>query len=202
MSTYAFIDVPNTTGTVRDCLDFTIGWPRLFKFLTNEKWACEEVFFYKGHKGNKEKNWFLTRLQGQIGYKVRTKLTHIHPNKIVDIDIKCKECQTEFIHKHTVNGNQKSNCDVELTVDAMNILKKGDRALILTADGDFSYLIRDLMSKGVFVSIVSSQVYTKDGKKRFSTRLSDILKEEGESSKRVEFLNIDRWRGNIEKLSK
>lgn len=200
MSTYAFIDVPNTTGTVRDCLDFTIDWKKLYNFLTNEKWACKKVFFYKGHKGFKEKEQLENKLGGLIGYTVRTKLTHNHPDKIIDIDIKCKKCEEEFTHKFTVNGNKKSNCDVELTVDTLNTLQKGDRALILTGDGDFSYLIRDLIGKGVIISIVSNQKPNKNGRKRFSTRLSDILREEGESNKRVEFLDIDRWKENIKRI--
>lgn len=198
MSRYAFIDVPNTTGTVRDCLNFSISWEKLYAFLTNEKWQCEEVFFYKGHKGERERQQMMRRLEERIGYVVRTKPTHIHPDTTKEIIVKCIECTAEFVHKLTINGNQKSNCDVELTVDALNILKAGDDALIFTGDGDFSYLIKNLIEKGVTVSIISSTKANKRGKKRFSTRLGDILREEGEGSKRVRFINIERWRPKIE----
>lgn len=199
MKRYAFIDVPNTTGTIRECLNFSIDWKKLFDFLTNKKWRCENVFFYKGHKGDKEKAQLLEKIGNEIGYKVQTKPTHIHRDKEKDIIVKCKNCNEEFIHKHTINGNQKSNCDVELTVDALNILEEGDEALIFTGDGDFSYLIKNLIERKISVVIISSQERNKNGDKRFSTRLRDILREEGQESKRVKFLDINRWKDSIEK---
>ncbi|MEX0931181.1 MAG: NYN domain-containing protein [Candidatus Paceibacterota bacterium] len=201
MKRFAFIDVPNTTGTTRECLDFHISWERLYSFLTNEKWNCEMVFFYKGYKGykgEKEKEQLLEKLGKDIGYEVRTKPTHIHPDKEKDLIVKCDSCGVDFIHKYIINGNQKSNCDVELTVDALNVLKEGDEALIFTGDGDFSYLIRNLLEKKNTVLIVSSQKRNKRGDRRFSTRLRSILREEGQESKRVRFLEINRWKANIE----
>ncbi|MEX1120249.1 MAG: NYN domain-containing protein [Candidatus Paceibacterota bacterium] len=200
MNRYAFIDVPNTIGTTRECLNFFIDWERLYSFLKNEKWNCKEVFFYKGYKGGKEREQLLERLGKNIGYEVRTKLTHIHPDKEKDLIVKCDSCGEDFIHKYIINGNQKSNCDVELTVDALNVLKGGDEALIFTGDGDFSYLIRNLLEKKVTVLIVSSQKRNRKGDRRFSTRLISILQEEGQESKRVKFLDINRWKANIERL--
>lgn len=202
MKRYAFIDVPNTTGTVRECLDYTIDWERLYNFLTNKKWSCEEIYFYKGHKGEKEKKQLVEKLEEEVGYKIRTKPTHIHKDKIKDLIVSCEYCEKEFIHKYKIQGNHKSNCDVELTVDALNTLKEGDEAMIFTGDGDFSYLIENLISKGVVVYIVSSQKRNKDGNSRFSTRLINILKNEGPQSKRIKFLDIGRWRSNIEKSTK
>ena len=199
MKRYAFIDAPNTSGTTRECLGFIVDWAKLFKFLKNEKWNCEEVFFYKGYKGDKEKNQ-LEKLEQDIGFSVRTKLTHAHPDRTIDIPIKCGQCENEFLYKYTIRGNRKSNCDVELTVDALKTLSKGDEALIFTGDGDVAYLIETLRDNGVTIFIVSSKERDGNGNKRFSTRLTDILKKEGIISKKVKFLDINRWRSNIEKL--
>ena len=198
MKRYAFIDVSNTNGTTRDCLDFAIDWEKLYKFLTNEKWKCENVFYYKGYKGDKEKKQ-LKKLEDDIGFIVKTKFTHVHPSRIIDIPVKCDDCDKEIQYKHTVHGNKKSNCDVELTVDALEVLSEGDEALIFTGDGDFAYLIKNLRDRGVTILLISSRKRDKNGNKRFSTRLVDILKEEGEISKKVRFININRWKDNIER---
>ena len=155
MKRYAFIDVPNTTGTTKNCLDFEIDWGKLYKILTNEKWRCSEIFFYKGYKGDKEREQ-LKKIE-DVGYKVRTKLTHIHPDRSIVVAVKCESCKAEFPNSQTIKGHQKSNCDVELTVDALDTLSKGDEALIFTGDGDFAYLVENLISKGVIVWLVSSK---------------------------------------------
>lgn len=197
---YAFIDVPNTTGTARGCLDFIIDWKNLYVLLTNKKWRCEKVFFYKGYKGETEKEQLINRLGKKMGYDVVTKPTHIHKNRLKDIVINCENCNKGFIYKHKVNGNQKSNCDVELTVDALNILNHGDEAMFFTGDGDFAYLIKDLLVKGITVLIVSRQKKDKNGNFRFSTRLKEIIKEEEkQSSKKIRFIDLKTWKHIIEK---
>ncbi len=167
MAKYAFIDVPNTTGTLRDCLDFRLDWERLYIFLTNKKWNCEGVYFYKGYKGEKEKRQLEEKLEQEVGYKLRLKPTHIHKDKTKDLIINCEFCNKGFVHKHKINGSQKSNCDVELTVDALEVLKPGDEALIFTGDGDFSYLVETLIEKEIKVYLVSSQLPNKNGDYRF-----------------------------------
>ncbi len=196
---YAFIDVPNTNGTTRNLHNFSIDWEKLYKLLTNEKWDCSDVFFYKGYKGKKEKKQ-LEKMAEKIGYVVRTKLTQVHKDKQKNIQIKCDECEREFVHTHIINGARKSNCDVELTVDAVNTLSEGDEAIILTGDGDFAYLVEDLLEKGVVVYIISSQKRDIHGNKRFSTRLRNlIIEEEKNGKKRVIFVYINDWKKSIEK---
>lgn len=203
MKRYAFIDIPNTNGTAKNCLDFSVDWRKLYELLTNKKWECLDIFFYKGYKGDKEKQQ-LEKIK-DLGYKVRTKLTHIHPDKNKDILVKCNTCKVEFLHNYIIKGNQKSNCDVELTVDALDILSKGDEALIFTGDGDFAYLVENLIKKGIIVTLISSQQKDKNGNIRFSTRLKDILKKEEvmekEKSvkKRVRFINLNNWKKILEK---
>ena len=52
--------------------------------------------------------------------------------------------------------NRKSNCDVDLTVDAMEEAGPGKEFFIFTGDGDFEYLIRKVVEKSTKVYIVSS----------------------------------------------
>jgi len=199
MKRYAFIDVPNTNGTTKRLHDFSIDWKKLYELLTNKKWNCSRVFFYKGYKGDKEKKQ-LEKMEQDIGYVVRTKLTHIHGDKEKKIDVKCLECDEVFTHTHVVDGARKSNCDVELTVDAVNMLSEGDEALILTGDGDFAYLVEDLINKGIVVYLVSSKKRNQSGNRRFSTRLTNILcSEESNKKKRVRFIHIANWQKSIEK---
>ncbi len=196
---YAFIDVPNTTGTTKNIHNFFIDWKKLFSLLTNEKWGCLDVFFYKGYKGEKEKKQ-LEKMGEEIGYKIKTKFTHIHKDKEENINIKCDKSEEEFIYIHKINGARKSNCDVELTVDAVNLLSEGDEALILTGDGDFAYLVEDLVEKGVIVYLVSSQKRDKNDNRRFSSRLRKIIKRETNNEKqRVVFVDINDWKKSIEK---
>ena len=199
MKRFAFIDVPNTTGTTKNCLNFAVDWNKMFELLIDEKWGCKEVFYYKGHKGDMERKQ-LEKLKN-IGYTIRTKLTHIHKNKVNNVSVICEKCNSVFIHHQNIQGNQKSNCDVELTVDALNTLSVGDEALFFTGDGDFAYLIEFLIHKGIFVWMISSQKRDNNGNIRFSTRLKDIIKSEGQASKRIKFVDIGSWKSVIEKVN-
>lgn len=196
MKRYAFIDVPNTSGSTRECHDFYIDWSRLYNnVLKNDKWKCEDVFFYKGHKGKTQEKQ-LEKIR-EMGYVVRTKRTHIHPDKEIIYSKRCKKCDSLVEYKHTIKGNHKSNCDVELTVDALNKLSPADEAILFTGDGDFSYLIEDLICKGIKVWIVFTTARDGNGVKRFSTRLKEILKREERGLGRVNFININDWRNMI-----
>ena len=67
--------------------------------------------------------------------------------------------------------NRKSNCDVDLTVDAMEYSGPNTEFYIFTGDGDFEYLIRKVVSKGSVVHIVSS------AKKKIKTSQNIILQD-------------------------
>lgn len=197
MSRYAFIDVPNTNGTTQNCHDFRIDYEKLYSLLTNNKWDCKTIFFYKGYKGEKEREQ-LEKVRN-LGYIVQTKLTHIHPDKDKKISIQCDRCKADLNCIYTIKGNQKSNCDVELTVDVMETAKPGDEIMLLSGDGDFSYLIKKIIDKGIKVIIISSKKIDMNGNKRFSTRLSEIINKEDIGDKRVRFLNINNWKILIQK---
>jgi len=97
-------------------------------------------------------------------------------------------------------GALKSNCDVDLTVDAMLLVDIATEFLLFTGDGDFEALIIYAMEHGVHVHIVSNTRRDEFGDKRFSTRLQNLLEEEISSGKRrSSFIDINDWKQSIKK---
>ncbi|MEK7170610.1 MAG: NYN domain-containing protein [Patescibacteria group bacterium] len=95
--------------------------------------------------------------------------------------------------------NRKSNCDVDLTVDAMEMASPDSEFLIFTGDGDFAYLIEKVIEKGTKVFIVSSTAGVRKpgmNTKRFSTRLTSLLREQKGC---INLINIDSWKFKIKK---
>ena len=69
----------------------------------------------------------------------------------------------------------KANCDVELTVDALELAGPESEILIFTGDGDFRYLIEKLIEKGSRVRLFSTNKQDQFGNYRLSTRLKALL---------------------------
>ena len=96
--------------------------------------------------------------------------------------------------------NRKSNCDVDLTVDAMEMAEAGNEFYIFTSDGDFAYLIKKVSGKGAKVHIVSNSKKIQSGPRyyfsRFSTKLRKLV---SDNPNLVDFINIDNIRFRIQK---
>ncbi len=58
---------------------------------------------------------------------------------------------------HDEGGKWKGNMDVELTCDALEVANHVDHVILVTGDGDFSYLVERILKKGRKVSVVSSR---------------------------------------------
>jgi uncharacterized LabA/DUF88 family protein len=197
--TFAFIDVQNTETTTRRILGFSVDWGKLFDFLKTD-WKCEKVFFYSGiDAGDSESEKEFKKLSDN-GCIVRSKLVFAYKNRDKSIDVKCLKCGNEFEEVVDMGYNRKSNCDVDLTVDAMECAGPDTEFYIFTGDGDFEYLIKKVIEKGTIVHIVSSAKKVKSGPRysisRFSTKLRKLTDEEG---KPVDFLNIDNLKFRIKK---
>ena len=196
---YAFIDVANTESTVSQMLGFVIDWKKLYDYL-KEHWNCEKIFFYSGiEKGNDERSNEYIEL-AKLGYIVHAKPYSIYKNRDQIVKIVCPKCDNEIDYKVDKGVRWKSNCDVELSVDATNNAKAGVEYLLFTGDGDFEYLIRDAVEKGVKTYIVSSakkiRVAPRYFISRFSTKLRDLIAEKKES---VFYVDIGLWKLNIKK---
>ncbi|MFH1759137.1 MAG: NYN domain-containing protein [Patescibacteria group bacterium] len=204
MKTYAFIDASNTLSTTKGVLKFDIDWKKMFNHLKSKKWNCKKIYFYQGEKKSNKHKSYLSELS-KLGYEIRSKLTFIHKAKKQERKFVCKKCSytnTVIFKKGDVH---KANCDVELTVDAMNCAGESTRLLIFSGDGDFRYLIEDLLDKGAVIKLVSSTHKTKNQSSRFSTRLKDLIRQEeiraskDNNKTRINFININDWRKKIKK---
>ena len=196
---YAFIDVPNTETTASKILGFVIDWHKLYHYL-KDHWNCEKIFFYSGiEKGNDEVSNEYLELS-KIGYQVHAKPYSIYKNRDQIIKIICPKCENQIDYKVDKGVRWKSNCDVELSVDATNNAKEGVEYLLFTGDGDFEYLIRNVVEKGVKTYIVSSARKIKIAPRyfisRFSTKLRDLIAEKKDS---IFYVDIALWKLNIKK---
>ncbi len=107
---------------------------------------------------------------------MRDKPTKFYKKRGHAYECECPKCQ----HKHEFIVKKKSlpkaNCDVEMTVDCMELAGPDVELLIFTGDGDFRYLVEKLVEKGCKVSLFSTRKADKWGDYRFSTRYDPLLK--------------------------
>ncbi len=195
---FAFIDVQNTASTTRKLLGFLIDWHKLFSYLKKE-WKCDKVFFYTGiDEGDVETADEYDSLS-KAGCIMRAKTLFSYKKPDRTISIKCVACGKENVEIVDMGYNRKSNCDVDLTVDAMEAAGQDREFLIFTGDGDFEYLIRKVVEKGTKVYVVSSNAGIKKpgiNTRRFSTRLKTLVKE---NLDKVTFVDINSWKMRIRK---
>jgi uncharacterized LabA/DUF88 family protein len=195
---YAFIDVQNTASTTQKLLGFVVDWQKLCKYL-NEKWKCEKVFFYSGIDEGDIETAKEFELLEKGGCVVRSKTVFSYKKSDKKIALKCAGCGKESIEVIDMGYNRKSNCDVDLTVDAMEMAGKDAEFLIFTGDGDFEYLIRKVVEKRTRVYVVSSNAGARKpglNTKRFSTKLKELI---DTNRGKINFINIDSWKFKIKK---
>lgn len=196
---YAFIDVQNTEGTANQILGFLIDWQKLYQYL-KEQWNCEKVFFYSGVDQDNDDKVDEHLALKNLGYEMRVKPYKIYKNPDKTIKIICPKCSNEIDHKVEGGVRWKSNCDGELSVDATNLATADVEFLIFSGDGDFEYVIRNAVEKGVKVYVVSSSKKLKVAPRysisRFSTKLRELIAEKKDS---VFYVDIGLWKLKIKK---
>lgn len=195
---YAFIDVQNTASTTAKLLGFVIDWHKLYSYLS-EKWKCEKVFFYTGIDEGDDVavREYESLLKTGCIVKAKTVFAYKKPDKTVLV--KCIECGKENVEVIDMGYNRKSNCDVDLTVDAMEESGTNKEFLIFTGDGDFEYLIKKVVEKGTKVYIVSSNAGVKKpgiNTRRLSTKLKELLKK---NWGKIDLIDINTWKMRIKK---
>jgi len=191
MKRYAFIDVHNTKSTA-STLGFSIDAEKLYDYLKFKKWSCLEVFWYSGRIENVKHEKERDRIE-KIGYKIRDKFTKFY-KKTKKVEVECPKCKEKHIHIDVKKGLPKANCDVELTVDCLEIAGPETELLIFTGDGDFKYLVEKLLEKGSKVYIISTAKPDQCGEYRFSSRYDDLLKEN-----KITFIEIDNLKYRLAK---
>lgn len=200
MKRYAFIDVQNTASTAQNMLGFVISWEKLVEHLKNKK-SCSRVSLYTGiENGDLETAAEFEALSKISGCAVKSKSIFAYKNKNITIVVKCVGCERESIHTIDMGYRKKSNCDVELSVDVMEKSAPDTELFIFTGDGDFEYLIRKALDRGVS----KVYVYAYAGKEMkagvtmstYSTKLRALVNEKRDS---VYYTSLKDIVGHIKK---
>lgn len=188
---YAFIDFQNTDNTTKQLLGFSVDWKKMGDFLKNN-WKCKEVFLYMGVDDRDLEMAKIAEELKNSGFIVRDKKLFSYKNKDKEINVSCPKCGNKFIEKIDMGFNKKANCDVDLTVDAMDLAKQDSVFYIFTGDGDFEFLIKNVILKGVRAYIISSGKKIRSGGRYFTSRLSKKLRRLcGENPGKVSFIEIN-----------
>lgn len=200
MKRYAFIDVQNTASTAQNMLGFVIDWEKLADYLKNQK-SCLEILFYTGiEHGDIETAEEFDSLSKISGCIVKSKAVFAYKNRNKTVALKCLGCERDTIHTIDMGYRKKSNCDVELSVDVIEKSGPNVEFFIFTGDGDFEYLIRKALEKGVS----KINVYGYEGKdikagvkiSTFSTKLKALIAKERD---KVYYTSLKDIHGKIKK---
>lgn len=134
-----FVDDANlyhAASSLRIKIDYT----HLLSLLKAKSSVCQ-VFLYTGvEPTNKKQKSFLSWLRRQ-GYRIVSK---------------------EVVRR--ADDSKKANLDVELSLDLVNLANSYDTAVLVSGDGDFTFPVKSVQSRGKRVEVVS-----------FGSRTSDAL---------------------------
>lgn len=131
-----FVDAANLESSLKD-LDWHMDYKKFYNYFKNNI-ELVEIRFYSASFGNKSHNNFFTVLK-RIGFQLVTKKL-----KII------------FDGERSIN---KANFDVEITLDARNIIDKYDTLVLFSGDSDFEYLVKFLRMRNKKIVVVSSRYH-------------------------------------------
>jgi len=196
LETYAFIDVQNTEGTA-DFLGFLIDWKKLSDHLTINYFSKGNYFYLGIEQGDETRtNEFNSLMCGTCFIKPKIFKKYKQKDKIYNVI--CSSCKNEFVKKIPGRFDWKCNCDVDLTIDVIEVAQdKAIRALIFTGDGDFKPLIEKLMKDNEKSKVYIFSSPTKiNGNSRLSTKLRNLT---SIYKDRVVFVDLNLLKKIIEK---
>lgn len=125
-----FIDAANLYHAASN-VGISINYTHLLSVLKAKSAVCR-VFLYTGVEPSNEKQQkFLSWMQRQ-GYQVVTK---------------------EVVRRE--DGSRKANLDVELAFDMVDLADTYDSAVLVSGDGDFTFAVKKVQSRGKRVEVVS-----------------------------------------------
>jgi len=119
------------------------------------RFSTEKRFYY-GWNPRKKSNWHLSIKAEKYGFIKITK-----PMQFVRIQLDDSALSRDDREvKKDRNGNYveipKSNFDVEISVDAVRIMKKYDTLCLFSGDSDFAYLSRFLKRNGKKIIVIAA----------------------------------------------
>jgi len=131
-----FIDVANIIYSLKD-LGWRMDYKKLQRYFKTHSKLVDIYFYYSTNKENAGQANLLEML-ARNGFKMIVKEVKI---------IKLK------------NGEQlyKGNCDVELTIDMIDLLPAYDTAVLLSGDSDFAPLIKYTQKHGKKIIAISTR---------------------------------------------
>ena len=132
-----FIDGANLYSAAR-ALGFDIDYRRLLKVF-REKGRLVRAYYYTA------------LVEGQEYLALRPLIDWLEYNGYTVVTKAAKE----FVD-HSGRRKVKSNMDIELAIDAMEIAPHIDRMVLFSGDGDFRSLVQAMQRRGVRVVVVSS----------------------------------------------
>jgi uncharacterized LabA/DUF88 family protein len=162
-TTYAFVDASNIIYRDTDENPWKIDLQKLIKYL-RERFEVGRVFYYGGIDNRNETQVKLYKKLEDWGYELR-----LNPvKKFVNI-------RGEFY--------TKADVDSRMTFEMMKYLSEYDRAVVLTGDGDFEWVLEYLLGNKEKIWLLASPGKTAKELKKLVGR---------------DFANLDNLRGQLE----
>ncbi len=119
-------------------LRIEIDYVKLLHYLTARD-CLVHVFFYTGHDPTNEKQLSFLHWMRHSGFRVITKAV-----------------------TQAANGAKSANLDVEIAVDMMRLAQHCDTAVLVSGDGDFTYVVNTIAGQGVRVEVIGLRSMTSN----------------------------------------
>ncbi len=149
-------------------LGLEIDYSKLLAYLTQGR-RLLRAYFYTGVDPHNEKQQGFLLWMRRHGYRVITK---------------------DLVHN--ADGSKHANLDVEIAVDMLELTPYCDTMVLLSRDGDLTYVVNTIAYRGVQVEVVSLQSMTSDSLVNIADRYIDlaqirtlIQREDGENRERA-----------------
>lgn len=145
-----FVDVQNIYYTTKDGLSAQFDYNAFWALINT---ANTELVIAQAYaiSRNIEKQVQFQNILRAIGFKVKLR---------------------PYISRQ--DGSSKGDWDVGITVDMLEVAPLVDRLILLSGDGDFSYLIDNLTAKGKIVDVYGVACLSADSLKRSATNFFPI----------------------------
>lgn len=164
---YAFVDASNL-WEAQKTKGYFFDLAKLQAYLKTRYHATEiKVYYYTAYpaEGTRDystdsKHKFYTYLKKGLGFVVRKK-----PLK-----------QLKSMTDHGEVIEEKGNMDVEMAIDAVNLIEKYDTAILFTGDSDFLALVNYIKNRGKKVHIFSSRNNVSTEMRTGGHGYTDVLK--------------------------
>ena len=140
--TFVFVDVENVRSSAQGEGYVDLDYKKLFEWL-KEKQNAKRIYLYLGIiDGDEKKENRYKKLAKIENCFVSIKKVKVYRKNPIPLKTICPKCKKHFDRRFYPKATLKANCDVELTLDAINfgVRKKYKRIIVFSGDGDFAKL--------------------------------------------------------------